>query len=52
MNETIFELYGKLAKSYLLKDDERIVDSTKDKLVIAVEECLFLKNVCRNFPDG
>ena len=34
-NETIFELNGKLAKSYLLKEDERIIDSTKDKIVIA-----------------
>ena len=33
--ETIFELYGKLAKSYLLKDEERILDFSKDKIVIA-----------------
>ena len=33
--ETIFELYGRLKKTYLLKDEERIVDYTKDKLVIA-----------------
>lgn len=33
--ETIFELHGKLAKSYLLKEDERIIDFTKDKIVIA-----------------
>lgn len=33
--ELIFELYGKLAKSYLLKEDERVVDFTKEKLVIA-----------------
>ncbi|MBQ8636242.1 hypothetical protein IJX73_00115 [bacterium] len=34
-NETIFELYGKLAKSYLLREEERIIDSTKDKIVVA-----------------
>lgn len=34
-NETIFELYGKLAKSYLLREDERIVDKLKDKIVVA-----------------
>ncbi|MBQ7287056.1 MAG: hypothetical protein IJW73_04770 [Candidatus Gastranaerophilales bacterium] len=34
-DETIFELYGKLAKSYLLKENERIIDSKKDKLIIA-----------------
>ena len=33
--ELIFELYGKLAKSYLLKEDERVIDFTKEKLVIA-----------------
>lgn len=33
--EVIFELYGRLAKSYLLKKDERVVDSTKISLVIA-----------------
>ena len=33
--ETIFELYGKLSKSYLLKDNERIIDFSKDKIVIA-----------------
>lgn len=33
--ETIFELYGKLSKSYLLKEGERIVDFTRDKIVIA-----------------
>lgn len=34
-NEIIFEIYGKLMKSYLLRDDERIIDNTKDKLVVA-----------------
>ena len=34
-NETIFELYGKLSKSYLLREDERIINATKDKIVIA-----------------
>ena len=34
-NETIFELYGRLAKSYLLKENERIVDSNKEKIVVA-----------------
>ncbi|MBQ4646750.1 MAG: hypothetical protein IJB79_05320 [Candidatus Gastranaerophilales bacterium] len=33
--ETIFELYGRLAKSYLLKDEERVVDFTRNKIVIA-----------------
>lgn len=33
--ETIFELSGKLSKSYLLKEEERIIDFTKDKIVIA-----------------
>ena len=33
--EIIFELYGKLAKSYLLKDNERVLDFTRDKIVIA-----------------
>ena len=33
--EVIFELYGKLSKSYLLKEEERIVHSSKDKIVIA-----------------
>ena len=33
--EIIFEIYGKLIKSYLLRDDERVVDNTKDKLVVA-----------------
>lgn len=33
-NEVIYEIYGKLAKSYLLKMDERVVDSTKYSLVI------------------
>lgn len=34
-NEIIFELYGKLAQSYLLKEDERIIQHTKDKIIIA-----------------
>lgn len=34
-HETIFELYGKLSKSYLLKENERVVDFTKDKIIIA-----------------
>ena len=34
-DEIIFEIYDKLMKSYLLRDDERILDNTKDKLVIA-----------------
>lgn len=34
-NEVIYELYGKLSTSYLLKADERVVDSTKTSLVIA-----------------
>jgi len=34
-NETIFELYDKLVKSYRLKEDERIIDSLENKLVIA-----------------
>ena len=33
--EIIFELFGKLAKRYLLKNDERIVKSTKDTLIVA-----------------
>lgn len=33
--EVIFELYGKLSKSYLLKDEERIIDYARDKIVIA-----------------
>lgn len=33
--ETIFELYGKLSKSYLLRNEERIIDGTKDKIIIA-----------------
>ncbi len=33
--ETIFELYGRLAKIYVLKENERIIDSFPDKLVIA-----------------
>lgn len=33
--ETIFELHGRLAKSYLLKENERIIDFTKEKIVIA-----------------
>ena len=34
-DEVIFELYGTLAKRYLLKKEERIVKNTKDSLVIA-----------------
>lgn len=33
--ETIFELYGRLAKIYVLKEDERVVDNFPDRLVIA-----------------
>lgn len=33
--EVFFELYGHLAQSYLLKEDERIVDFFQDKIVIA-----------------
>lgn len=33
--ETIFELYGKLISTYMLKDEERIIEKTKEKLVIA-----------------
>ena len=33
--EIIFELYGKLSKSYLLKEEERIIDYSRDKIVIA-----------------
>ena len=36
--EVVFELYGKLAKSYLLKEEESIVDYSKDKIVI-VNHC-------------
>lgn len=35
INETIFEINGKLSKSYLLREDERIIDSTKDKIIVA-----------------
>lgn len=34
-NETFFELYGKLIKSYRLKENERVVDFNDEKLVIA-----------------
>lgn len=34
-DRVIFELYGKLVNSYLLKDDERIIDNLPDKIVIA-----------------
>ncbi len=34
-DEIIFELYGNLAESYLLKMDERIIRGSKTKLVIA-----------------
>ena len=36
--EIIFELYGSLAKRYLLKKDERIVKSTKNTLTVASSE--------------
>ena len=34
-NEVIFELYERLAKTYVLKDYERVIDVDADKLVIA-----------------
>ena len=34
-HETIFEIRGKLAKSYLLKENERIIDSYRDKIIVA-----------------
>ncbi|MBR2069237.1 MAG: hypothetical protein IJ877_05690 [Candidatus Gastranaerophilales bacterium] len=34
-NEIIFELYGNLAKRYLLKKEERVIKAKKDSLVIA-----------------
>lgn len=34
-NEVYYELYGRLIKSYLLKPKERLVDSFKDRIVIA-----------------
>lgn len=34
-NETFFELYDKLIKSYRLKENERVVDFNDEKLVIA-----------------
>lgn len=37
-NEVIFELYGKLAQSYLLKENERIVRHSKNKIVVANSE--------------
>ncbi len=33
--ETVFELMGRLVKSYLLRDDERVVDFTKKTIVVA-----------------
>lgn len=33
--ETIFELYGKLADSYILKDGERVISKEKERIVIA-----------------
>lgn len=33
--EIVYEIYGKLMKSYLLKDEERIIDHYKDRIVIA-----------------
>ena len=35
VKETIFELYGKLSKSYLLKENERVIDNYPNKIVIA-----------------
>lgn len=35
ISETVFELYGRLAKTYLLKEGERVVDNFPDKLIIA-----------------
>lgn len=37
-NEVIYELYGRLANTYLLKKYERVIDSKKDTLVIASSE--------------
>lgn len=34
-NEVIYEIYGKLMKSYLLKNEERIIDHFRDRIVIA-----------------
>ena len=34
-NETIFEIYGRLAQIYVLKDSERILNKFKDKIVVA-----------------
>lgn len=34
INETIFELTGRLAKNYLLKEEERIIEASKDKIVV------------------
>lgn len=33
--DTIFELSGKLAKTYLLREEERVIDVVKDKIVIS-----------------
>ncbi len=38
IKETIFELYGKLAKTYSLKDEERVIEYKKDKIVVANSE--------------
>lgn len=37
-NEVIFELYGKLSQSYLLKENERIIRYSKNKIVVANSE--------------
>ncbi len=34
-NETIFELYGRLAKNYRLKENERLIEKFPNKIVIA-----------------
>ncbi len=33
--EIIFELYGRLAKSYVLKEDERLIEKQANKIVVA-----------------
>ena len=33
-SEVVFEIYDRLAKTYLLKEDERIIDSSNNKLTI------------------
>ena len=37
--ETIFELYGRLAKIYVLKENERVIDNFPNRLVIANGSC-------------